>query len=152
VVTAAVCALVLALAAWARSGIDPATGAPARLGADAPELLVDATRRALPAGSRLLVFQPYASWFELSLPGYPVMVDSRIELFPPAVWEDYDTTIVAGDGWQAIIERRGVDGVVLPPGAVLAERLAETPGWVVAAEGEAGSVFVRDAAAVAGSG
>jgi hypothetical protein len=97
----------------------------------------------LPAGSRLLVFQPYASWFELSLPGYPVMVDARIELFPEGVWRDYDVAIVAGDGWQRILDDLEVAGVVLPPGAVLAERLAEEPGWVRAADVAAGSVFVR---------
>src|SRR6185295_11859845 len=44
-----------------RSGTDAVTGAPRRLAADAPQVLVGATRRALPAGSRLLVFQPFAS-------------------------------------------------------------------------------------------
>jgi hypothetical protein len=137
-------AAVVLLAAWLRSGTDPATGAPARLSADAPETLVEATRRALPAGSRLLVFQPYSSWFELSLPGYPVMVDARIELFPGDVWRDYDVAIVAGDGWQAILDRHEVDGVVLPPNAILAERLAGEPGWAREADVEAGSVFVRE--------
>jgi hypothetical protein len=136
-------AAVLFLAAWLRSGTDPATGAPERLGADAPETLVEATRRALPPGSRLLVFQPYASWFEVSLPGYPVMVDARIELFPGDVWYDYDVAIVAGDGWQAILDDHAVDGVVLPPNAVLGERLEDEPGWVRGAEVVTGGVFVR---------
>ena len=119
------------------------TGAPKRLGADAPEVLVGATRRALPAGSRLLVFQPFASWFEYSLGGYPVMVDSRIELFPAEVWSDYDTAIIAGDGWEAILEEHEITGVILPPDAVLAESCAKIQIGRLEAEGPAGSVFVR---------
>lgn len=142
----AVGALSLALlvaASWVRHGTDPVTGASARLGADAPEVLVHATRRALPAGSRLLVFQPFASWFEYSLPGDPVLVDARIELFPDRIWRDYDTAIVAGDGWQSIIDRYEITGVILPPGAVLAAELRDDPAWGVDADGPAGSVFVR---------
>lgn len=141
---AGVLSLVLLAAAFSvRAGTDAVTGAPKRLAADAPEILVGATRRALPTGSRLLVFQPFASWFEYSLFGDPVMVDSRIELFPSEVWHDYDTAIVAGDGWQAILERYEVAGVILPPNAVLARELRDDPGWTLEADGPAGFVFVR---------
>jgi hypothetical protein len=142
-VTATLSLVLLAAAFLSRSGTDPVTGAPKRLAADAPEVLASATRRALPAGSRLLVFQPFASWFEYSLAGYLVMVDSRIELFPLEIWRDYDTAIVAGDGWQAILERHEISGVILPPDAVLARELREDPGWTLGTEGPAGSVFVR---------
>jgi hypothetical protein len=142
-VSAAVSLALLATAFLWRSGTDPVTGAPKRLGADAPEVLVGTTRRALPAGSRLLVFQPFASWFEYSLAGYPVMVDSRIELFPAEVWSDYDTVITASDGWEAIFEQHEIAGVILPPDAVLAEQLRVDPGWTLEVDGPAGSVFVR---------
>ncbi|HUF59122.1 MAG TPA: hypothetical protein VMR89_06560 [Actinomycetota bacterium] len=143
VATAALSLTLLVAAFLSRSGTDPVTGAPKRLAADAPEVLAGATRRALPTGSPLLVFQPFASWFEYSLAGYPVMVDSRIELFPAEIWRDYDTAIVAGDGWQAILERYEISGVILPPGAVLARELREDPAWRLGTEGPAGSVFVR---------
>ncbi len=143
VATAALSLALLVAAFLSRSGTDPVTGAPRRLAADAPEVLAGATRRALPTGSRLLVFQPFASWFEYSLDGYPVMVDSRIELFPAQIWRDYDTAIVAGDGWQAILERHEISGVILPPGAVLSRELREDSAWSLGAEGPAGSVFVR---------
>jgi len=141
--TAAMSLALLAAAFLWRSGSDPLTGAPKRLAADAPEVLVSATRRALPTGSRLLVFQPFASWFEYSLAGYPVMVDSRIELFPAEIWRDYDTAIVAGDGWQAILDRHEIAGVILPPGAVLARELREDPAWSLETDDPAGSVYVR---------
>jgi hypothetical protein len=142
-VVAAASVAVLALAAGVRAGTDDVTGAPARLADDAPQVLVGATRRALPAGSRLLVFQPFASWFEFALPGYPVMVDSRIELFPDDVWRDYDTVIVAGAGWQEIPRSWRISAIVLPPRAVLADALRDDPAWRPVADVEAGSVFVR---------
>jgi hypothetical protein len=143
-VTAAACILaLLPLALFLRLGIDPVTGTTQRLAADAPQVLVDATRAALPAGSRLLVYQPFASWFEYSLPEDPVMVDSRIELYPDAVWRDYDRAIAAADGWDRILDRYRIQGVVLPPKAVLREELSSARGWRRVVDGPAGSVFVR---------
>jgi hypothetical protein len=142
-VAAGVLAL-LPIALLLRAGTDATTGAPARLAADAPETLVDATRRDLAPGSRLFVYQPFASWFEYSLPQDPVMVDSRIELFPASVWRDYDLVVGARDGWDRVLDRYGIRAVVLPPGAVLVRELSRAWGWRSIANGPAGSVFVRD--------
>jgi hypothetical protein len=139
-------ALILVLVPLAfvlRSGTDPVTGAPMRLAADAPEVLVDATRRALPSGSRLLVYQPFASWFEFSNPADPVMVDSRIELYPAQVWREYGRVIVAREDWRAILDRYKIQGIVLPPDAVLRDELKDADGFAEILDGPAGSVFVR---------
>jgi hypothetical protein len=133
----------LPIALFLRRGVDPVTGTTQRLAADAPEVLVDATRSALPLGSRLLVYQPFASWFEFSLPEDLVMVDSRIELFPDTVWDDYDRVITAGDGWERILDDHRIAGVVLPPRAVLRGKLRGAHGWRQVVDGPAGSVFVR---------
>ena len=42
------------------------------------------------SGDRLYHPQPWGSWFEFALPQVTVAVDSRFELFPDAVWADYD--------------------------------------------------------------
>jgi hypothetical protein len=142
-VVAAGVLLLLPIAVLLRSGNDPTTGAPARLAWDAPQTLVEATGRELPAGSRLLVFQPYASWFEYALPEDPVMVDSRIELFPSAVWRDYDLAISASDGWERVLDRYDIRGVVVPPASALGRELSRTDGWDRVVDTAAGSVFVR---------
>jgi hypothetical protein len=143
-VAASVCIVaLLPLALVLRAGIDPVTGTTQRLAEDAPEVLVEATRTAMPDGSRLLVYQPFASWFEYSLPEDPVMVDSRIELFPDDVWRDYDRAIAATDDWRQILDRHGIEGVVLPPAAVLRDELSDAEGWRPVVDGPAGSVFVR---------
>jgi hypothetical protein len=135
--------IALGLTLSLRAGTDPATGGPARLAADAPEHLVIATRNVLPSGSRLLVFQPFASWFEYSLPEDPVMVDSRIELFPSTVWRDYSRAIRAEGGWERILDRYEIQGVVLPPGEPLGVALAQAPEWTLGAQIPSGSIFVR---------
>jgi hypothetical protein len=143
VTTAACIVALLPIASLLRTGTDPVTHASQRLAADAPEVLADATREALPADSRLLVYQPFASWFEYSLPEDPVMVDSRIELFSDALWHDYDRAITAADGWDLVLDRYGIEGVILPPDAVLRDELLRAPGWRRVVDGPAGSVFVR---------
>jgi hypothetical protein len=143
VIAAAFVLALLPIALFLRRGVDPVTGTTQRLAADAPEVLVDATRSALPLGSHLLVYQPFASWFEFSLPEDLVMVDSRIELFPDTVWDDYDRVITAGDGWERILDDHRIAGVVLPPRAVLRGQLRGTHGWRQVVDGPAGSVFVR---------
>jgi hypothetical protein len=104
---------------------------------------VNATRKVLPPGSRLLVFQPFASWFEYSLPEDPVMVDSRIELFNRTVWRDYSLATRADEGWERILDRYGIQGVVLPPGEPLGAELSRAPGWTLGAQIPTGSIFVR---------
>ena len=142
-IATAVVLIALALTLSLRAGTDPVTGGPARLAADAPEHLVIATRKVLPPGSRLLVFQPFASWFEYSLPEDPVMVDSRIELFPSSVWRDYSRATGAEGGWEQILDRYEIQGVVLPPGEPLGVALAQTTGWTLGAQIPSGSIFVR---------
>jgi hypothetical protein len=48
---------------------------------DAPRGVTEALRAETSEGDRLYAPQGWGSWFELALPGVPVMVDTRIELF-----------------------------------------------------------------------
>ena len=111
----------------------------------APEDLVRAARSSAPENSRAFVSQIYASWSEFSAPRFPVAVDPRIELFPEEVWDDYFTVTTAAPGWQAVLDRWGVDLLILDPGQ--SERLIEAAGddaaWRSVVVGDDGSVFVR---------
>ena len=144
-VTAACLVALLPFAFAVRGGIDPVTSAPLRLAADAPQVLVESVRSSVPDGSRLLVYQPFASWFEFALPPDPVMVDSRIELYPNEIWLDYDRAIGGTDTWRAILDRYRIRAVVLAPESRLHDRIAAAEGWEAAIDGPAGSVFVRSA-------
>jgi hypothetical protein len=127
------------LPAW--RPIEPALGAPAGLLSDAPPGVTAALRDAARPGDRLLNPQAWGSWIEFALPALPVAVDSRIELFPAQVWDDYAAVRAGADGWEAILDRWGVTLVALEPGDVtFANRLAAA-GWRQVFEDASGSVL-----------
>jgi hypothetical protein len=127
-----------------RRGDDPATGGPAVL-SFAPGALVSAARGAVPAGSHAFVSQLFASWSEYSAPGLLVAVDSRIELFPESVWDDYYLVSAGREGWTDILDRWGVNVLVLHPdqAAGLLAVLPSHPEWVPIAANDQGRVYLR---------
>ena len=129
---------VLALAPWLR-------GSSYRtfLGA-APGGLSDAVGQ-LPSGSRLMVHQPWGSWFEFSVPDDPVFVDSRIEIIPEDVWTDYGEVGFAGAGWKDVLNRWNVDVIVAAADWDLLDELrSDTAEWrELPLSDPEGAVFVR---------
>jgi xanthosine utilization system XapX-like protein len=125
-------------------GVDPRTGGPSVLTV-APERLVSVARSRLPAGSNVFVSQLYASWSEFSAPGLLVAVDPRIEVFPAGVWDDYFLVSDGREGWDDVLDRWGVDALLLEPEQAegLLAVLPRHPGWELVAADAAGSLFVR---------
>lgn len=82
-------------------------------------------------GTRLFVAEPWASWFELVAPDYPVFVDPRIELYPSAIWNDYDAISDGANGWERIVDRWGIDVLVLSESqqSELIRVIEDDPGW-----------------------
>ncbi len=143
VVLAAAC--VALLPAWRAADKD--LGAPVGVVGHAPPGITTALRGVAVPGDRLFNPQPWGSWFELALPDLPVAIDSRIEVFPPAVWDDYETVTSGGDGWSDVLERWAVTIVVVPAGDdAFADRLTST-GWRPVHVDDDGTVFVREARA-----
>jgi hypothetical protein len=137
-----ICATAVIVMPFWRAG--PSTQPPAYL-IQAPASLVDAMASALPPGSRLFVSQTYASWFEFALPSMPVFVDSRIELFPTSIWDEYLDVRDAREGWQATLDGWDVDAVVINPdqdGAFI-EPMNDDPAWRLAFHDAQGYLFVR---------
>jgi hypothetical protein len=123
--------------------IDPGLQAPSGVVGNAPPGITAALREQARAGDRLLNPQPWGSWFEFSFPAMLVAIDSRIEVFPPEVWDDYETVTEGRDGWQAIVERWGVTLVVVPDGEdAYRDRLVDD-GWQVTHEDDDGFVLRR---------
>jgi hypothetical protein len=125
-------------------GADPLLGPPGRL-TDAPPALTTAVRDAVLPGDRLFAAQRWGSWLEWVAPGNPVLVDSRIELFPDAVWDDHLAVSRGDAGWQAILERWAVAVVV--GSATEQEGLLATigtdPGWALVVADDDGAVWRR---------
>ena len=139
VMVTALIAFVAVLSPWSRDRVDPSSGATA-LVSYAPQRMVDAVHWVGPDDAKLFVSLTYASWFEFASPRMPVFVDSRIELFPIGVWDDYFAVGGAREGWQARVDRWDADAVVVNPDEdePMVAQLAKDPGWRLAYRDTAG--------------
>jgi hypothetical protein len=83
------------------------------------------------AGPGLRIWNPqsWGSWLELVAPEHQYAVDSRIELFPADLWSDVDQVRNASGDWRSILDRYGVDAVVVP---------ADDPALDAALDGDTG--------------
>ncbi len=134
----------VALLPWWRP-IDAGLGAPSGVVSFAPSGMTAALRGAATPADRLFNPQPWGSWFELALPDLPVAIDSRIEVFPAQVWDDYDTVSAAGAGWAMILDRWGVTMIALTRNQdrALIGALSANPAWRQAYADDDGLLFVR---------
>lgn len=137
-VVAGLALAIVALLPWWR----PVTGPPLPVLVDAPPgaaaLLLERTSE----GDRLLVPQRLASWVVLAVPGRLVAVDSRIELFPQEVWDDYLAVAAGDDRARAILDRWLVDAVLTEADGALAGLLAADPAYVAAGEADGFVLFL----------
>ena len=87
----------------------------------------------------------WEGWFEYALPTTPMFVDPRAELFSADIWDSYFEVANAGARWREVLDRWGVEGVVvdeeLHPS--LAAVLGADPGWQVAYADDEGQVYIR---------
>jgi hypothetical protein len=140
VVGAIVLAGVALLPVW--RPIEPGLDAPAGVVGNAPPGISAALRATAGPNDRLFNPQPWGSWFEFALPDLPVAIDSRIELFPAAMWDTYENIVAGGEGWAGQLDDWGVTIVVVPArDTAMAERLAAA-GWRSAYADSDGSVLV----------
>ena len=97
----------------------------------------------LPPGSRIFAHQPWGSWIIFALPDLPVFVDSRIEIMPRDVWEDYFQVAFAGARWPSVLDRWRPDAIVAAKGEWdLIPLLRSDADWRVLYEDEDGVIFV----------
>ena len=118
--------------------IDPeAMYADARLRPEGPESVLSARNpdellpalRALPPNARIFHHQALGGYLEwhLSVPGKPAQVafiDQRLEIVG-ALWGDYFTVSRTHPGWEAVVQRHGIDTFLIEPDeqALLVEHL-----------------------------
>ena len=80
-------------------------------------------------------------WFEYALPHVLVAVDSRVELFPAEVWQQYEAVGNGAGDWRTQLERLDVAFVVTTAREVaFAERLLSA-GWTELYRDADGAVF-----------
>jgi hypothetical protein len=98
------------------------------------------------AGSDSRIFAAsWGGWFEVELPGVPMFVDSRSEIFPTHIWEEYHRVVTARPGFEEVLDEWGIDAVVLEreQHGVAIRTMEHTPPWVTYYQDSEGVVFVR---------
>lgn len=120
---------------------------PAKRGLLSTETPVAATEvllRTAPPGP-LFNAMAFGSYLEWAAPGYPVFVDTRIELFPLALWQDYLTISQARPGWETRLAAYGVNTVLLDrqEQAALEAALRAAPAWCLIHADETAALFTR---------
>ncbi|HYN68923.1 MAG TPA: hypothetical protein VEX41_01775 [Candidatus Eisenbacteria bacterium] len=127
---------------WRPTG---AAGAPIGLLTEAPQGIAAELASGRVTGDRVWNPQLWGSWLELTAPTMKVATDSRIELFPPEIWDQADQVATASGAWLEILDRYAVAAVVAAaePEGSLDQALATTPGWVLAYRDPDGAIWVR---------
>jgi hypothetical protein len=109
--------------------IDPRLNAPDKFLTWAPPGITAKLRELAVPGDRVINPQEWGSWFEFEFPSVLVAMDSRIELYPAQVWEDYDGVIEGAEGWEDRLASWGVTiAVIAERDEAMADRLASI-GW-----------------------
>jgi hypothetical protein len=96
--------------------------------------------------SRLFNYQPWTGYLAWRLwPAHVPMVDGRVEAHPSSVWGDYLAVSSAVATWESILDRYGVDLLVLHPWVQrdLAEAATATRRWTRIYQDDAAIVLAR---------
>ncbi len=90
-----------------------------------------------------LAFGSYLIW--TAYPDYQVFVDTRIELYPYALWEDYIAITNAAEDWEARLATYGVETLMLSrqTQTALIEAAAQSPRWEQRYADATAVLFVR---------
>jgi len=76
-------------------------------------------------------------------PEQRVFIDGRLDMYGDALVEEYMDVVSIQSDWQAILDKYGVDLVIIERESALATVLRESPAWLPAFSADAEEVFVR---------
>ncbi len=120
-------------------------GVPAGVLSDAPQRIAAELdrRHTTLRDAPVWVPQAWGSWIEFAVPWVRVPVDSRIELFPAAVWSEAERVATASGDWLAILDRYRVETIVVAADEErLAAGLAGSGTWQQVFADAEGSIWV----------
>lgn len=95
-------------------------------------------------GTHRLYCEDFA-WCSLALahPNLQEFIDGRCDPFPLSVWNDYITVFHAKTNWRRVVDRRGIDAIVVDKKRTLAHALASWQGWSLVYADDQYRLFVR---------
>ncbi len=85
----------------------------------------------------------WGGYLIFALPGTPVFVDGRTDLYGDTFLTQYLQTAIGGDGWQDTLAQYDIHTVVIEKDSGLARRLRDTPGWTEMYSDDLASIFER---------
>jgi hypothetical protein len=126
--------------------LDSGLAAPVGVLNYAPSGITGQLRSLVRPGDRIFAPQPWGSWFEFAFPSATVAVDSRIEMFPARVWDDYDEVVGARGQWRERLDGWGVTLVAIRAESegTLIQELGIDPAWRQAYADRDGFIFARN--------
>lgn len=112
------------------------------LSAETPYLATEYLREHRVPG---LVFSLYEWSDYLQWQGLPTFINSHVQIIPREVWQHYMTVITDQAGWEEVLDRYGINTVVLDKGErdSLIRRFRDHPGWRSAYDDQLAVIFVR---------
>ncbi len=118
---------------WFRPHLPLPTARQAYLSPETPVRAAQFLRNLSPA-PRPFHSETDGSYLIWALPDVPVFADTRIELYPAQQWLDYLAVLQARYNWQAILDRYGVDTLLLERSSAgpLIKAAEASPTWELA--------------------
>ncbi len=96
------------------------------------------------AGARLFTTDSWADYLVYrNYPRQQTFVDGRSDFFGPRMSLDYVRALLAGPGWQWVLDRVGVNAVLLPLHTRLGAVLERSAVWRLADRTAQGELFIR---------
>jgi hypothetical protein len=131
--------VLVALGLWRVVRTDPDE----RLLGDAPPGITAAL--ADTAGDHRIFAADWPGWFEFALPGVPMFVDPRVELFPEHVWDQYFQVVTGDASWRDVLDGWDVDTVVVDPSMhpALDAAIGLDPAWRRTYADDDGAIYER---------
>jgi hypothetical protein len=80
-------------------------------------------------GGRLFNTYNWGAYLLWALPGYPVFVDGRTDLYNDEIINQWLSVVRVEDGWQAILDEYDINLVLIEPGSMLDRTLAIEQAW-----------------------
>lgn len=130
------------LPAW--RPVDRATRVPVGVLRDAPAGIAAALSELAGPGERVFNPQRWGSWLGYAVPDIRIAIDSRIELYSPAVWTEYEQILAGLDGWEARLRDQAVRLVVADRSQTAFVGRLKGRGWRVVYEDGDGAILQRE--------
>ena len=94
----------------------------------------------------MLNHQKFGSYFEWAIPNRPVFIDSRIEVFPDGLFEDYNEVFSVEREWRDVVDEYGIGHIVFEKRSErdLYKLLDGSDEWEKVFEDRNASIFVRE--------